>query len=317
MKEAILENIKQYNKIIIHRHVRPDPDALGSQGGLAQIIKDSFPEKEVYMAGEEIGSLTFLVRMDELTDDMYEGALVIVCDTANSPRISDQRYASGEKIIKIDHHPNEDPYGDLLWVDTSSSSVSEMIMDFYLFGREHGLVLSKKTATLLYSGIVGDTGRFLYSNTTERTFRYAAELLAAGAEVHELYEGLYKTSEPLARLAGYVMENFQTHSRGRVGSIHLTKEILERYNVSVSEASLLVNAFSHVEGMLAWAFFVDEPDQIRVRIRSKGPVVNGLARQFNGGGHPRSSGATIYTPEETKEVIRGLIEIVQEYTPVS
>ncbi|MFC0187888.1 bifunctional oligoribonuclease/PAP phosphatase NrnA [Fictibacillus aquaticus] len=314
MKAEILENIKKYDRIIIHRHVRPDPDALGSQGGLAQIIKDSFPDKEVYMAGEEIDSLTFLVKMDEITDEMYEGALVIVCDTANSPRISDQRYRLGDKVIKIDHHPNEDPYGDLLWVDTNASSVSEMIMDFGLSGREQGLVLTKETARLLYAGIVGDTGRFLYSNTTERTFRYAAELIAAGVSTHEIYEGLYKTSEPLARLTGYVMEHFKTYDSGRVGSMHLTKDILVKYGVTVSEASLLVNAFSHVEGMLAWAFFVDEPDQVRVRIRSKGPVVNVLARQFNGGGHPRSSGATVYTAEDTQKVIEGLRRIVSDYT---
>ena len=133
MKEKILETIKQYNTIIIHRHVRPDPDAYGSQGGLAEILKASFPEKSIYTVGKEEESLNFMRRLDEISDDTYKEALVIVCDTANQARIDDKRYKLGDKLIKIDHHPNEDPYGDLLWVDTTASSVSEMIYEFYLF----------------------------------------------------------------------------------------------------------------------------------------------------------------------------------------
>jgi phosphoesterase RecJ-like protein len=121
MKEKILEAIKQYETIIIHRHVRPDPDAYGSQGGLAEILKTSFPEKSIYIVGKEEETLQFLNRLDYIPDETYKSALVIVCDTANEARIDDNRYHMGEQLIKIDHHPNEDPYGDLLWVDTSSS----------------------------------------------------------------------------------------------------------------------------------------------------------------------------------------------------
>lgn len=138
MKAQILEAIKQFDTIIIHRHIRPDPDAYGSQCGLAELLKTSFPEKKVYVTGEEAESLKFLYRMDDIADDTYEDALVIVCDTANEARVSDQRYASGKMIIKIDHHPNQTPYGDLLWVETSASSTSEMIYEFYLEGKERG-----------------------------------------------------------------------------------------------------------------------------------------------------------------------------------
>jgi bifunctional oligoribonuclease and PAP phosphatase NrnA len=177
MKEKILEMIKQYETIIIHRHVRPDPDAYGSQGGLAEIIKTSFPEKKVYAVGVEEPSLNYLRRLDSIEDSVFEGALVIVCDTANEERICDSRYRLGDKLIKIDHHPNEDAYGDHLWIDTSASSVSEMIYEFYQFGKEKGLVLSNEGARLLFAGIVGDTGRFLYPSTTQNTFDVAGELI--------------------------------------------------------------------------------------------------------------------------------------------
>src|SRR5690554_522735 len=127
MKLQILNAIKQYETIIIHRHIRPDPDALGSQGALAELIKDSFPEKKVYCVGEADEALTFLNWIDDIRDEQYEGALVIVCDTANQPRISDNRYKMGDMLIKIDHHPNDDKYGDIMWVDTTASAVSEMI----------------------------------------------------------------------------------------------------------------------------------------------------------------------------------------------
>jgi bifunctional oligoribonuclease and PAP phosphatase NrnA len=312
MKEEILNKIQHYERIIIHRHVRPDPDALGSQGGLAAIIKASFPEKEVYAVGEEDTGLIFLNKMNTIADELYEGALVIICDTANSPRISDTRYTLGEFVIKIDHHPNEDPYGDLIWVDTNASSTSEMIMDFYLTGRDRGLQLNERAARLLYAGIIGDTGRFLFANTSEKTHLYTALLLETGFSPSEIHENLYKISEKLVRLNGYVLQNFSILDEC-VGYIHLSKDILREYNTTASEASLLVNSFSHVEGLLAWVFFVDEPDQIRVRLRSKGPVVNKVAAKFNGGGHPRASGATIYTKDETRSVLLELRNLCKEY----
>ncbi|MGG1574968.1 DHH family phosphoesterase [Fictibacillus sp. NRS-1165] len=312
MKDKILDWIKAYDKIIIHRHIRPDPDALGSQGGLAEIIKASFPEKEVYLTGEEDPSLTFLVEMDDITEETYNGALVIVCDTANSPRISDERYKLGEKLIKIDHHPNEDPYGDVVWVDTGASSVSEMIYEWYEQGKDKGLVLNKAAARLLYAGIVSDTGRFLYSSTTVKTYHAAGELVDMGINPQEIFDNLYKVHENTARLNGYVLQNFKIVD-GCAGYIHLPAGILKEYGVTVSEASLLVNAFANVEGMLAWVFFVDEPGQVRVRLRSKGPVINKLAMRYNGGGHPMASGATIYSEEESKRLVQDLVKLCKDY----
>ncbi|MDP4550911.1 bifunctional oligoribonuclease/PAP phosphatase NrnA [Alkalihalobacillus macyae] len=307
MKEQILAAIEEHETIIIHRHVRPDPDALGSQGGLAELIQTTFPEKRVFIVGEEEPSLLFLNRMDEVTNEEYESALVIVCDTANQPRISDDRYRNGKLLIKIDHHPNEDPYGDLLWVDTNSSSVSEMIVDLYVTARERGYKLSDKGAFLLYAGIVGDTGRFMFSNTTQRTFQYAGELLEIGVDTDSLYNELYKTEKHIARLNGHVLQNFETSENG-AGWIKITKETIASFGVTASESSQLVNSFSNVAGLKAWVFFIEEADQIRVRLRSKGPVVNTIAANYNGGGHPRAAGATVYTWEEADRVLADLQE---------
>ncbi|WP_297991023.1 bifunctional oligoribonuclease/PAP phosphatase NrnA [Anoxybacillus sp.] len=307
----IIDHIEQFDTIIIHRHVRPDPDAYGSQGGLAELIQASFPEKRVYTVGKDEPSLEFLRKMDVIPDEMYHDALVIVCDTANEERVCDQRYKLGKKIIKIDHHPNEDPYGDILWVDTSASSVSEMIYELYLMGKERGLVLTKEAARLIYAGIVGDTGRFLFPSTNPKTFKYASELIEYGFSFVDLYEQLYRTKLSIAHLSGYVLQHFELSEHG-VAHIILTKELLDQYDATPTEASQLVSVLGNIEGIKAWVFFVEEDDQIRVRLRSRGPIVNEVAKKYRGGGHPLAAGASIYSWEEVKHVLADLNEVCKQ-----
>ncbi|WP_066050421.1 DHH family phosphoesterase [Robertmurraya korlensis] len=308
MKDKIIETIKQYETIIIHRHVRPDPDAYGSQGGLAEILKASFPDKTIYTVGQEERSLQYLRELDEISDDTYKGALVIVTDTANQERICDQRYLSGDKLIKIDHHPNEDPYGDIVWVDTTSSSSSEMIYELYLFGQDKGLKMSNQAARLLYAGIVGDTGRFLYPSTNDRTFQYAGELIKYNFSRSEVYDGMYELPMNVVKLNGYVLQNFEMNETG-VASMILPKELLAQYEVRAADASLLVSALGSVQGIKAWAFFIEENDQIRVRLRSKGPVINGVAKKYKGGGHPLAAGASIFSWDEVPNVMKDIEEV--------
>lgn len=311
MKNEIIETIESYSKIIIHRHVRPDPDALGSQGGLAYLLKEHYPKKEIYVVGDEEPSLQFIIKMDEVGDEIFTDALIVICDTANVERISDQRYTKGDKVIKIDHHPNEDPYGDIIWVDTNASSVSEMIYELFENWRDQkGMKMTVDAARCLFTGIIGDTGRFRYPNTTDRTFRYVSELIKEPFLPTELYEHMERINLNEARLQGYILNNFELFDHG-VGAINLSKQLLQEYGVTPSDASRLVNTFANVEGVKAWVFFVEEPDEklIRVRLRSKGPVINGLAQRFNGGGHPLAAGASVYSWDEAKEVLAQLQDI--------
>jgi len=298
--QRIIEMIEKYDTIIIHRHVRPDADAIGSQCGLREMIRLTYPNKKVYAVGEEDPSLYFLARMDQIEDTTYEDALVIICDTANTERISDQRYKLGKKIIKIDHHPNHDAYGDVLWVDTSASSTSELIYELYLSGKDI-FKINHCFAKLIYGGIVGDTGRFLFPSTSNKTFRYAAQLIEFDFDRKELYDGLYRISENIARLRGYILANFKLTASG-ASTIKLTKEILQTYNVAPIDTGKLVSTLGDIEHIKAWAFFIEEEDLIRVRLRSKGPVINTLAAKYNGGGHPLASGATVDSWEEADQL---------------
>ncbi|MEH7483901.1 bifunctional oligoribonuclease/PAP phosphatase NrnA [Neobacillus drentensis] len=313
MIEQILAEIEQFETIIIHRHVRPDPDAYGSQGGLAAILQESYPNKKIYAVGIEEPTLHYMRRLDVIEDEVYKGALVIVCDTANAERICDKRYSLGEKLIKIDHHPNEDPYGDLLWVDTSASSCSEMIYEFYLNGKDKGLKMNDAAARLLYAGIVGDTGRFLFPSTTEKTLGYAGELIHYNFSRTELFDKMYELDTNIIKLNGFILQNFELQNNG-VASVKLTKELLQEYNAKPAEASLLVGTLGNVKGIKAWVFFIEEAEQIRVRLRSKGPVINGVARKFKGGGHPLASGASIYSWNEVDDVLKALDEVCENYS---
>lgn len=301
--QKLLDYIEKFETIIIHRHVRPDPDALGSQAGLALLIKNNYPAKKVFMVGEEVESLRFMAQMDVVKDEDYEGALVIVCDTANQARVSDQRFNNGAALLKIDHHPNNDPYGDWLWVNTEASSVSEMITSLYETHPE--LILTDEAARVLYAGIVGDTGRFLFNSTTPETHRLTARLLEKKVNPQEISDHLDHMSLSLLRLQGAVLQTFDI-LEGGAGVVRLPQALLAEYGLTAQEASTLVNSFANLEGLKAWVFFIEEADQIRVRLRSKGPVVNKLAEAYNGGGHPMASGATAYDWKTCEQIVKEL-----------
>jgi len=308
MIEKIIRAIEQFDTIIIHRHVRPDPDAYGSQGGLAEILKESYPSKTIYTVGKEEPTLNFLRRLDQIADEEYENALVIVVDTANMERICDQRYNKGKMLIKIDHHPNNDPYGDLLWIDTNASSVSEMIYELYEKGKEFGLKMNTEAARLLFAGIVGDTGRFLFPNSTRKTFAYAGELIRYPFNRSDLFDTMYEMPAQLVKLQGHVLLNFHMLDSG-VAYVELRKELLESHGVRSEDASLLVNSLRDIQGLKAWVFFIEEEDQIRVRFRSKGPIINKVAQNYGGGGHPLAAGASIYSWDDKEKVIADVINI--------
>lgn len=313
VKRQIIDTIKANETIIIHRHVRPDPDAYGSQQGLKEIILANYPEKKVYAVGEHDASLSFMAQPDQIADDVYENALVIVTDTANTERVDDQRYTKGKMVIKIDHHPNDDAYGDLLWVDTTASSCSEMIYELYEEGK--GVAdwkLSDAAARLLFAGIVGDTGRFQFPSTTSKTFKVAADLITYDFNRNEIFDGMYEMEQKLLNLQGYIYQNFVMDEHGAAYA-KLSKELLAQYETVPSEASLLVGCLGSVKGICSWVVFIEEEDQIRVRLRSKGPIINTLAKEFNGGGHPLASGATAYSWEEADAVISRLQEICKSY----
>ena len=179
----ILEKIKQYNRIIIHRHIRPDGDCIGSQSGLKLAIKLNYPEKEVYAVGDIIPEYcTPYGILDNVEEDNYDGvfigrnqaiematqkSLVIVVDTATDSRICDQRYKTGAYIIKIDHHDDSSEYGNINYVlpeIPACAAIITKLLNMWNFE------INDKIASSLFFGIVTDTGRFRYRGLNEEIF---------------------------------------------------------------------------------------------------------------------------------------------------
>ncbi|WP_414839910.1 DHH family phosphoesterase [Carnobacterium sp. TMP28] len=310
--KEIIETIKKYDTIIVHRHMNPDPDALGSQGGLVELLKSSFPEKKISKAGGPVGDLDFLTTMDEVKDEDYKQALVIVTDTANTPRISDERYQLGSKLIKIDHHPNDDKYGDIQLVNIHASSCSEIIADFYLENQED-LILSKEAARLLYAGIVGDTGRFLYPSTTSHTMNIVAKLMEYGFVPSEINNQMNSISPKVAKLTGYILQNL-TISKVGVAKVILTQDILKQFELTDTETASIVSIPGTIEGVLTWGIFVEQPEgHYRCRLRSKGPIINEVAKRHYGGGHPLASGANAKDTKDIDQIVKELTELAEEW----
>ena len=313
MEQTIIETIEHYERIIIHRHVRPDPDAYGSQVGLKELLLANYPEKEVYAAGEHEERLSFLATQDDVSEQLYEGALIIITDTGNTERIDSAYYEKGAYVIKIDHHPNHGPYGDLRWVDTESSSTSELIYRLFKKGEQLcNWTLPDEAARLLYAGIVADTGRFLYPSTTNATMRAAGELITYDFDRTALYDALYEVDEAVLRLQGYVYQQVKLDEYGST-SIRLTKEVLADHGLVAEDTGSLVSSLGQMKGITAWVLFVEEDDIIRARLRSKGPAINELASRYNGGGHPLASGASVTSWEEADELVADLRALCRTY----
>jgi phosphoesterase RecJ-like protein len=293
--QEILKKITEYDTILIHRHKNPDPDAIGSQAGLRAILRENFPEKNIYAVGYDEPTLTWLAEMDQVQIHSGEKYLSIVCDTANTPRIDDDRWKKADFLIKIDHHPNDDAYGDLLLVQTERSSASEIVADFAFV---NDLKINSEAARLLYGGIVGDTGRFLYPATSANTLFVASKLAEYDFDRPALGREMSSFDMKIARLQGFVYENMEVAENGAARVI-LTQDILKKFDLRDAETSAIVSTPGNIRDILSWAIFVEQADgHYRVRMRSKTQPINEIAKKHDGGGHPLASGANSYSLQE-------------------
>lgn len=301
MLKEIYKKIKEYDRIIIHGHKRPDGDCYGAQFGLKNIINNAFPEKEVYVVGETSDYVSFVGTPDIISDELFQGALSIVVDTGTVLRISDLRYELADFVIKIDHHIPIDNYGDLIWVDTNYPACSQMIA--YFSTQFKDLKVTTPGAIAMYTGILTDTGRFKYRGVSKQTFELAGMLVEAGADVTYIDSKLSSETIEMIRFKGFVYENFVTTPKGFV-YLKITKEVIEKFNLTPEMASSVVNLLSGIEGYPIWAIFVELPDEIRVRLRSNGPDIDKVGNKFRGGGHAKASGATLLSWDELPEFIK-------------
>ena len=314
IKRRILDKIKQYDRIIVTRHFRPDGDAIGSSKGLARMLKLSFPQKEVYVINEDSSQyLAFLGGEDApIEDDKYSDALVIVCDTATTDRISNKKFALAKEIVKIDHHIDVKPYGYLSWVEEERSSLCEMIADFWLTFKDE-LTLDKEGATYIFTGMVTDSGRFKFSSVDGETMRRAGALLDLGIDTEWIYANLNLDDFNVFKFEAYVYKKMKVTTDG-VAYIYVDKAMQRKFKLTNEQASNVVSYLDSIKGAIVWLAFIENADgSIRVRLRSRFVTINTLAENYGGGGHDRACGATVHSKKEMKQMLSDANEIVKNY----
>ena len=303
MFERIFQEIINFDTIIIHRHTKPDGDAIGSQVGLKNILKDAFPGKRVFAVGDPAGRYSFIEGStpDEIPDDTFKNALSIILDCGGE--VSDKRYKLAAHTARIDHHVFNGAYTDTEVIDSSFESCCGLIV---LFAQEQRLYISPAAAKALYTGMVTDSGRFRYDSTTPRTFRQAAFLLEHGVDLNEIYRNLYADDFDYKRLrAEYTLKvRFTKHN---VAYIYSTAEELKASGSDVFAISRgMVNVMADIRGVDIWVNFTDTAGGVLCELRSSLRSVVHIAIKYGGGGHDKACGATVATREEAMKMLADL-----------
>ena len=314
--QAILQKIKDYDRIIITRHFRPDGDAIGSTKGLWKILQLSFPEKEILLINEDYSEyLSFLGGESAPIEAIeYADALGIVIDTGTIDRVSNKKITICKELIKIDHHIPIETYGDIVWVEEDRSSACEMIADFYTTFRDV-LKIDSKAAAYIYTGMVTDSGRFKYEGVTGETMRNAAVLLDVGIDTQTLYAHLYLEEYGYLKFKAQLYQRMQMTENG-VAYIYIDKAMQEEFSLSLEQASSCVNSLDSIRGCICWIALIENGDaehSIRVRLRSRFVHINPIAEKYHGGGHACASGATVYSWTEAQQLLHDADTWVKEY----
>ena len=311
MFEEVLKEIKAHDTIILHRHTRPDGDAMGSQIGLKHLLRENFPEKKIYAVGDGAGYLSFMedAEMDTVPDSVYQGALAMVLDCGAEKLVSDERYTLAEKTVRIDHHIFCGKFCDVEVIDPDYESCCGLIAQFAV---EQGLKLNRLSAQSLYTGMVTDSGRFRYDGTTARTLRLAATLLEQGIDTNSLFRELYAESYEDKKLRAQFLLKAQFTPR-RVAYMYTTAEELKALDISPFTASRgMVNVLGDMKGVDIWANFTEAEEGILCELRSAGPNVQPIAVKYGGGGHAKACGATVPDRETVMAMLHDLDEMIGE-----
>ena len=312
MFEAICQLIEQYPRVILHRHKTPDGDALGAQLGLRHILRDTYPEKEVFAVGDMTPRYAFMVDepMDVIPDEAYEGALAIVLDSGARTLISDDRYATATATARIDHHVFIEKFTDEEVIDTSFESCCGMITAMAM---ECSMQVSADAARALYTGMITDSGRFRYDSTTSKTFRLAAFLTERPFCASDVYQKLYADELSMLRLRAQYILKIQTTPEG-VGYIYTTREEAKDYGAdSFTLSRGMVNVMADIRGIHTWVNFTESDNGVLCEIRSNSYNINPIATKYGGGGHQKASGATLKDRNEAMSLLADLRRLSEEH----
>lgn len=312
IEKKIFRKIKKYDKIVIARHIGPDPDAIASQIALRDSIRLTFPEKKVIAVGTGVSKFKKFGLLDKSDFTNFKDALLIITDVPTMERVDGIEDLDYKEVIKIDHHPCEKGVADIEIIDDTASSACQLIAELIL---NTNLKMDQNVASNLFLGIVSDSDRFLVSYTTVETFRVITKLLEESKiDFVGLYDKLYERPINEIKFHGYLSEHLIFNESG-LAYVKISPEILKEYKVDTATPSNMINDFNYIKDVLVWTFITydEKNEQYKVNIRSRGPIINEIAAKYNGGGHKFASGVKTQNESDIEGLLKDLDQVCEEY----
>ncbi len=310
--EEALGLIEKYDSIIIHRHMNPDGDAIGSQKGLKEIILLNYPEKKVYMVGDSPSRYSFILPegMDEVDDALFPSSLSILLDMSSPSLVSDTRWTGAAESLRFDHHLFIERMCSLEVIDSTSESCAGLVAAWAL---AMGLSLNSAAASALFTGIVTDSGRFLYGNVSPRTFNTVSRLLEYDFDRSSIYTNLYSEDFSALKRKAYYLGKIELGKNGVAWTYNTIRDVEKMGGGAYSISRGLVNSMANIKGVGIWVSFTeDEEGKILTEIRSRSADINRIAVKYGGGGHRNASGAVLGTREEAERMLTDLEKLGEE-----
>jgi phosphoesterase RecJ-like protein len=313
--EEITRILEESNSILVASHVDPDGDSLGTQLAFAGFLRKN--GKRVFLFREDVipQKFQFLPELENIKHihDVPENFSVDAAVILECPRITRagniiQKLNKNCKIINIDHHQDNEIYGDVHWVNSEASSVGEMVFEYF---EAVGYNVDEPAATQLYVAMLTDTGRFRYSSTSERTMQIAGKLIGAGADPRTICDQIFYNM-PIAtiKIIGHALDKAEFLRDGRVCVLSIGKEILSKHEARLSETEGLAEYSLYGKGVEAGLLLKEGEDGVtRISLRSRGKFnVAELAAKFGGGGHVNAAGCSIEKSlgEAKKDILKEL-----------
>jgi bifunctional oligoribonuclease and PAP phosphatase NrnA len=297
---AVVGALAAGDRFLVTSHENPDGDALGSllamHLALQQLGKDSVM---VLVGGSPLpGEYAFLDLdghglLRDLPGDAGARALVAV-DCAQETRLTDDRLLEAGMVVNVDHHHDNTRFGTVNLVDAEASSTAEVLADVFA---GLGVVPDPPIAEALYAGLVTDTGRFQYTNTTPKALRLAADLLEAGADTQRIFQQVFESMQfAKVKLLARALDRAQLYEEGRVVVSYLVRTDFSEVGAPGPYSEGIIDVLRAVEGAELAALIREPPvgdERVRkISLRSSNDRVDvsAIARQSNGGGHRQAAG---------------------------
>lgn len=309
---AFRQAMEKHNSFLLVSHIRPDCDALGSELGMAEVLRCFGKKVQIVNGHVTPPNLAFIDPDNQIkginaqisAEQIEPFDAILILDTSAWAQLGDMgaiiKASSAAKYV-LDHHVGEDDLGATLFKNTTAEAAGRLVIEA---ADALGVTLNAKMATPLFAAIATDTGWFRFGSARAETYRFAARLIEAGAKPAEIYGALYE-QDTLGRqkLRGVVLSRIEAELEGKLATTFIAKEDFANTGALPSDTEDLVNLLLAIKGTLVAIIFVEQTTGgFKLSFRSRCALdCSKLAAKFAGGGHKAAAGAFLTGPlEEVK-----------------